>query len=193
MEDFNNKSAEPRKIQKVVNGTAKTKKKSDIRKAADSFISEDAKNIKSYIVMDVLLPAAKKALCDIVTDGINMLLWGKTGARSSSHGPQVDKVSWVDYSGRSKRPAEQPQSRTRFDFDEIVFARRAEAEAVLDQMVEVIGKYGYVTVADMYDMADLTQPFTSNKYGWLSLASAEVIPTRTGGYVIRLPRAQVID
>lgn len=187
------KTAEPKQIKKVVNSPVKTKKRSDIRKAADSFISDDAKNIKSYVVMDVLLPAAKKALCDIVTDGINMLLYGSTRSRNEVRGSQVDRVSWVDYSGRSRRTADEPRARSRFDFDEIIFNRRAEAEAVLDQMVEVINKYGFVTVADMYDMADLTQPYTSNKYGWMNLSTAEVVPTRGGGFVIKLPRAQVID
>lgn len=37
------------------------------------FISEDAGNIKSYVVLDVLVPAIKKAIADIVTGGIDML------------------------------------------------------------------------------------------------------------------------
>lgn len=54
-------------------------KKSEMQKFADVFISEDVNNVKSYIVMDVLVPAIKKAISDIVTNGIDMILYGETG------------------------------------------------------------------------------------------------------------------
>ena len=50
-----------------------------MQKFADVFISEDVNNVKSYIVMDVLVPAIKKAISDIVTNGIDMILYGKLG------------------------------------------------------------------------------------------------------------------
>ena len=42
-------TAEEKKIEKVVSGTVKTKKKSEIKKLTDVFVSEDASNVKSYI------------------------------------------------------------------------------------------------------------------------------------------------
>ena len=75
-----NKSSEERKkIDKVVQGTAKLKKKSATRKFTDVFISEDAANVKNYILTDVLIPAAKKLISDIVRDGIDMVLYGGSG------------------------------------------------------------------------------------------------------------------
>ena len=79
-----NALAERKKIEKVVTGKVKTKKKSEIRKLKDTFISEDVSNVKSYIVMDVLIPAAKKAISDIVRDGIDMILYGSAGKSRSS-------------------------------------------------------------------------------------------------------------
>ena len=64
--------SEERKVQKVVSGKVTTKK-NEVRKLTDIFISEDARNVKSYIFMDVLVPAIKKAISDIVTDGIDMI------------------------------------------------------------------------------------------------------------------------
>ncbi len=61
-------------VEKVISGTVKPKKKSEMQKFADVFISEDVNNVKSYIVMDVLVPAIKKAISDIVTNGIDMIL-----------------------------------------------------------------------------------------------------------------------
>lgn len=54
------KNAQHKKVEKIVKGKVKTKKKSEISKFKDVFISEDAKDVKSYIIMDVLIPAAKK-------------------------------------------------------------------------------------------------------------------------------------
>ena len=59
-----------KKVEKVIAGTVKSKKKSEIRKFTDVFISEDIDNVKSYILLDVLIPAIKKAISDVVTNGI---------------------------------------------------------------------------------------------------------------------------
>ena len=68
-----------KKVEKVISGSAKPKKKGEMQKFADVFISEDVGNVKSYILMDVLVPAIKKAISDIVTNGIDMILYGETG------------------------------------------------------------------------------------------------------------------
>ena len=80
-----------KKIEKVVTGSVKTRDNKG-RKFADIFISEDASNVKSYIIMDVLVPAIKKAVSDIVTDGISMILYGGTGGNRSK-GSSSGKVS----------------------------------------------------------------------------------------------------
>ena len=181
-----------RRVEKVVTSKAKTKK-NEVRKLTDIFISEDASNVKTYIFMDVLVPAIKKAVCDIVTDGISMILYGDTGGRKSKSGSSGNKISYRSYyddnrhsSSRDSRPS------VRFDYDDIVFDSRGDAELVREQMVEMIDRYGFVTVADMYDMADLTSPYTANKYGWTNIRSAEAVRTRDG-YILKLPKAMPID
>ena len=59
-------------------------------------------------------------------------------------------------------------------------------------MHDAIARYGIVTVADLYDMAGLTAPYTSQKYGWMSVNGVNVVRTRDG-YVLKLPRAVPID
>ena len=51
------KNVPEKKIEKVISGTAKSKKKSEVRKLTDVFISEDVDSVKSYILLDVLVPA----------------------------------------------------------------------------------------------------------------------------------------
>lgn len=185
-------ATEEKRVEKVVKGAVKTKKKGEVRKLAEVFVPGDVKNVKSYVVMDVLVPAIKKAISDIVTNGIDMILYGETGRsrkRSSS-----DYVSYSRYSDskRDDRHTSREATRPRFDYDDIIYESRGEAEAVLEQMLDVIDRYKFITVGDMYDMAGLPQPYTSNKYGWTSLRTAETVRTRDG-YTIKLPKAMPID
>ena len=183
-----------KKVEKVVTGTAKTKKKSEIRKFRDIFISEDAKNVKSYVFMDVLVPAIKKAISDIVTDGIDMILYGgsKRDKERSSGGSKISYRNFYDQRD-DRRSVAAARPTNRFDFDDIVFDNRGDAEAVLKQMLDVIETYNMVTVADMYEFSGLTEPFTSNKYGWTNLRNAEVVRLRNGYYALELPKAMPID
>ena len=72
-------TSKEKKVEKVVHGAVKTRKKSGLEKAKGLFISDDAANLKSYVLMDVLISAFKKATSDIVTNGIEMILYGETG------------------------------------------------------------------------------------------------------------------
>ena len=186
-------SAEEKKIEKVVRGTAKVKQKSELRKFTDVFISDDASNVKSYILSDVLVPAVKKLVSDIVKDGIEMILYGGTGRSGSSRSSNVSYISYDRFSDRRDgRGPNNIRVRDRFDYGDIIFENRGEAEAVRDQMDDVIARYGFVTVADMYDMADLTAPYTANKYGWSNIRNAEVVRVRDG-YVLKLPKVSPRD
>ena len=184
-----NPPTDEKRIKKVVTGPVRTRKKSEISKLTDIFISEDAKNVKSYILNDMVVPTVKK----IIVGSIDMLLNG--GEATYSGRKPASKVSYNRYydDRRDDRREDRPRARTRFDFDDIVFDSRAEAEAVRRQMIDTIREYGVVTVADMYDMAELTQPFTSNRYGWYDLRGAETERLRDGGYIIKLPKIVPVD
>ena len=184
-------NTEERQIPKIGSGKAKTKKPSGISKFTGAFISEDASNVKSYILSDVIIPAAKKLISDIVRDGIDMFLYGSTSGRSNKS--SGSKISYTNFYDRDRRPSSVSNPvRARFDYDVITFPSRGEAEAILDGMQEVIDRYTFVTIADMYDMAQLTAPYTSNKYGWTNISTAEVVRDRDG-YIIKLPKASPID
>ena len=180
---------EERQIKKVVQGTAKTRKKSGIHNLTEVFVSEDAGNVKSYLREDVLIPGIRKILYTIISEGAHMIFLGGAGARK---GVGSSKISYRDFYEQKDVVRRPETTRNRFDHDDILFDSRGDAEAVLDEMIEVIGKYGLVTVADMYDMAQLSQPYTSNRYGWTNLSSAEVKRVG-GGYILDLPKAKPIE
>lgn len=181
-----------KEVGKVITGSVKHKKKGEIQKFADVFIAEDVANVKSYILMDVIVPAIKKAISDVVTNGIDMILYGESGRRKNNS--TTTKVSYGRYYN-SQEPTRQfqPQSRSSFDYDDIIFENRGDAEAVLDAMNEIISTYGVVSVGDLYDLAAVsTDNFTVNKYGWTDISGCKAMRVKDG-YILKLPKASPIN
>lgn len=181
---------EKKKVEKVVTGKAVAKKKGGIQKFTDVFISEDISNVRSYILMDVLVPALKKAVADIVTNGIDMLLYGEAGhTKTRSTGSKIAYNSIY----RDTRDPLPRRARNDFDYDRIIFNSRGDAEAVLNAMDEMISQYKVVTVGDLYDLADVTtNNYMINKYGWTDIRTADVVRV-SDGYVIKLPKPMPLD
>ncbi len=185
---------EKRVTEKVVTGTVKRKKKGIFDKFMGNIISEEAPSVKSYIFGDVLIPAIKKAISDIVTDGIDIILYGesKRGRGRST----ADRVSYRNYydGGYSRPRANDRQAMivNQYSYDDIILPSRGEAEDVLARMDELMDTYGLVRVADLYDLVGITGNYTDNKYGWNNITRAEIVRTRDG-FMIKMPRAIPID
>lgn len=186
--------AEKKKVDKVVTGKVRRKKKSELSKITEVFVAEDASNVGSYLLFDVLVPAVKDAVVDIVQNGISMLMYGGAGKgrRSSSRSEYVsyDKK----YRDQDRFSRREPSTRTsgRYNFDDIILDTRQEAENVLSSMDDIIETYGIVSVADFNDLVGISGYYTDNKYGWKNLRNAEVIRVRDG-YMLKLPKALPID
>lgn len=181
-----------KKVEKVVSGKTSTKKKSGIRKLSDTFLSEDVSNVKSYIFSEVLLPAAKKLVSDIVTNGTDMLLYGEI-KNKKGNSSKVSYSRYYDDRRDRSRDYRSPVVRNNFDYDEIIFETRGDAEAVLDAMYDILNQYKVVSVAELYDLASITtHNYTCNNYGWIDLRGSSVVRVRDG-YILKLPRALAID
>ncbi len=196
MEDYKSNSDKARqeqsekKVEAVISGSAKTRKKTEIQKLTDVFIAEDAHNVKSYILMEVIVPAVKKAVSDIVTTGIDMILYGESNR--SKKNSTASKVSYRNFYERDKDrvyAGSATDRRNGFDYDDILFTTRGDAEAVLDAMNDIISQFGTVSVSDFYDLARVPNDnFTMNRYGWTNIGGATAVRVRDG-YILKLPRA----
>lgn len=179
---------EDKKIEKVVTGTVKQRKKTGLSRAASTFMPGDVDSVKSYILMDVLVPSIKRAISDIVCNGINMLLGEPTrGKGGNSIGAKVSyRQCYRDPDER--RDYARPRVQAQYSYDDIIFDNRGDAEEVLYRMEELLDRFEVVSVADLFDMAGISCNYTDNKYGWTDLRSAHVERVRDG-YIINLPRA----
>lgn len=182
-----------KRVEKVISGSAKSKKKGEIQKFADVFISEDVNNVKSYILVEVLIPAVKKAISDVVTNGIDMILYGEAG-KGKKNANSTSKVSYRAYYDRENdRKREYSPTPKGFDYDNLLFENRGDAEAVLDAMNDIISQYDVVSVADLYDLANVSNDnYSANKYGWTNISGCKAVRVRDG-YILRLPRAMPLN
>lgn len=176
------------KMEKVVSGKVTTRKKSELSKLARFFVPEDTENVKSYIIMDVIIPSIKKAL----TDTLDAILYpggGKPNARKTT-------ASKISYSGFYAEPEDRyrsiPRDRSPFDLEYVTFETKGDAKAVLNVMDEAISVYGVVSVGDFYDLANVsTTNHAINKYGWTNIRNAEVVRVKDG-WIIKLPKPMPI-
>lgn len=173
-----------KKVEKVISGSAKSKKKSGLQKITNVFVPEDVDDVKSYIFEDIVVPAVK----DIILDAVKAVL-GVNGS-SRGKGSTASKVSYRKYYDDRERRDYVGSTRTRtgYEYDDVIIENRGEAEDVLSRMDELISTYGLVSVADFYDLVGISGNYTDNKYGWTDIRSASVIRIRDG-YMIKLPKA----
>ena len=76
---------------------------------------------------------------------------------------------------------------------ELIYETRADAEKVLSGMTEIIDRYGFVTVTDLYDISGLPGAYyTDSIIGWKGSIKESTIKKVRDGYVIDLPKPEVL-
>ena len=156
--------------------------------------------VGTYILWDVLLPAAKSTISDIISNGIEMVLYGEPGTKRKSRLHRDRDRSYISYNslydrpGRRSRQQERPRDRgrSRHQFDDIIIESKPEAEEVLTVLVEAIEMYDSCAVADLYEAVGLPTDFTDHKWGWFNLSSAYVKRDRFG-YSLVLPKPEPLE
>lgn len=172
---------EKKKVEKVVVGQVKVKKKGGLGKVFRNIVSEDAKDVKTYLISDIVIPTIKKT----ITDTVDMILYGGSRKNRSA----MSRVSYRSfYDEPRSRDVREPVTTVGYNYDDIIIPTRGEAEEVLSGMNDILDRYQIVSVADLYDLVGLTGNYTDNKYGWTNLRDADVQRVRDG-YMLKLPRA----
>jgi hypothetical protein len=196
---------EDKNLTRVTSGEAIRKKKPLRKRFQESIVGGTPGMAVSYVVMDVLLPAAKDMIVESVYSGVEKLIFGDSRRHRGVTRPESGNFGYVNYSrfsgpmspmsgGRlsSSQRAMSRQARARHDFDEILLDSRTEAEEVIDQLFEVINRYGAATVADLYDLVGLASNHQDHKWGWTDIRGAGVSRDRNG-YLLDLPDPHPLD
>lgn len=191
----NKKLPEKKEVKKVVSGPVVRRKKSLGKKFAETFTGDDARSVASYVFLDVMVPAAKSMVSDMVSQGIERLLFGSSSRQNRNHQSNT-YISYNNPTGRAGRPDGRREishrARATHDFDEIILPTREDAENVIDGLQNLIETYGVASVADLYDLLDITGSFTDDKWGWVKLRDASVDRVREG-YFLNIPKPEALD
>ena len=179
---------EKKPVQKVISGTAKVKKDSFCKKVAGAFLPEDVSDLGTYILEDLVVPALRDGMHDVMSSIID--LW--FGGRSSNNNRNIrrNNIPYVSYSNnRNNFPKDSSRSiPQRYNYDSIILNTRSEAEDVLLALQDMIDTYSMASVADLYDLVGVTGAYTDNKYGWTDITGSRPNHTRDG-WALDLPRA----
>lgn len=163
-----------------------------IKRSNRRILADETDSLGSYILEDVLIPAIKKLIADILHNGTDILIYGKPVYRGDSRSRVMDNVSYRSYSKPGSSDFRTlPNGKSTYSYDKVAYSTRAEAEEVLEGMCQILDQYDRVSVADLYDLSQVTGSHTDDNYGWYNLSTAEIIRTMDG-YSIRLPKAEVI-
>lgn len=179
------------KVEKIIEGKVVTRKPNVWRRITRSMFADDISNVGDFVVTDVLVPALRNLLFDIVVQGSSRSIFGTArNARRSTIGGMgpVTSLKTAYHRVSEADPRELPrEARAKHDFDLIVLDSHAEAVDVVESLIERVDRYGSASVADLYDFVGVTGSFQDQRWGWTNLAGADVRQVRDG-FLLDLPK-----
>lgn len=185
------------KLESVVKkGTVIQKKPNILKRTARSMVADDVQNVGDFVVTDILVPALRNLLYDVIVGGAGRTIFGTTQTRRPGMNPglfgtaQNLKTAYHNASNPQASVAPQPgmskQAQARFDFSEISLTDHSEAITIVEMLKMRVVEYGTASVADLYDLLGHTGAFTDQNWGWSDLSMAGVKQHRSG-FVLDLP------
>lgn len=173
-------------IQGVISG--KVRRKS----SKSSAFAEVGKSVWQYVLTEVLMPSLKDTVYEMITGGSQRAIYRDD--RPLRHGPT--NYNRFQRAGSPSAPTTNPytrrtvspQTRSTHIFDEIILETRDEADAVLNSINDLVGQYGYATVADLFTLCNIDSQFTDGQWGWTDREAVNIrIMMIHGGYLIKTP------
>jgi hypothetical protein len=186
------------KMEQVTTGKVVDRKQPLGKRIAATFQGDDAHSVGQFILFDVVMPAVKATISDVVSQGVDRLMYGDSRARSARPVGSGRAPTSYNRPVGSTTVVQQPAARTMsqrgratHDFREIILEQRGEGEIVLNILRDAIEKYNFVSVSDMYAAVGITGTWADDKWGWFDLRDAGIRPIR-GGYLLDLPPTEEI-
>lgn len=194
------------KTEKVVTGKVTKQKMSLGKQLKKSFFGFDAKSLAEYVIMDVLVPAARDMMFDSLMTGAQKAIYGdRTPSRSFPSARQVfngggtgnQAIQYHRMSSGNRREEDRPpgisrRGREAHNIQEVVFELREDAELVLEQLYRIFEKYDVVKLSNLYELVDIKPDWTDEEWGWYSLYGSKIVRV-SGGYILDLPPTVYLD
>jgi hypothetical protein len=201
--DETSEPAEKAKINKVVEGEVIVRKKPMSKRFRETFIGGDGTTVWEFVKEDILIPAFRDLIADTVQGGMERMLYGDStrplGRRVGVRGglPGAVRYDLASRGGPLRREDPRPQmsrrARATHDFEEIILPSRSDAEATLTGLFDILEQYNEVKVSDLYELVGYSSNFADERYGWTDLRGSNVRRAGRLGYILELPKTEVLE
>src|SRR5688572_10395332 len=185
-----------KKVAPIISGGVTRRKQPLMKRLYDTFLGSE-NSVWQYLLHEILIPAAKDTVADFVSQGVERAVYGQPRSASRRTGraggsPYTPYNRYAQPTDRRIDRTISRRARATHDFEEIILKTRAEVDAVIDAMMDLMHKYDQVTLSDLYDLVGVQGTFADEKWGWRDLRGAG--PTRVqDGYLLDLPRPEPLD
>lgn len=198
------------KVEAITKGVATPAKKSFGAKLKETFIADDARDVGEYIMWDIVIPAIKMTIYNVVVGSAGRIFLGNSQPPAGLS--RRDGVTRIDrdrpsfsYSTVSTARAEAkrtpamltaPKSNN-YDILDFEYDDRQKLEQAFDEMVNALDEYGrltldeYAEILSHYFSGIPKMDYTANSWGWRSLSSASIVVS-PGGYFLKMPKPMPI-
>lgn len=128
----------------------------------------------------------KQIITGVICGGIGLLVGGKLVTR------QITKIlTSNEFKNKFVDELTKDFKVPMYKMEELVFDTIEDADKVITNLNELIDKYGYASVSDLYDLAGIMGSFKDNKYGWRSPVSTK-IDTHKMGYILHIKKPELL-
>lgn len=181
----------------VVSEPAKDKKKSRMQRIKEQFVTEDKDTMIDYIIFDWFIPNFKEGLISMAVSCLEMIFPNRNRSRSGYYNRGYSSASYRPYVEQRDPYYNRPQVVSNgYNFNEVTYKTRGDADAVLYRMKEILTRYPTVSVADYLELSRRDASFTDNNYGWTgnSLNDVKIIKDSwSGEWYLDLPRPMELE
>lgn len=175
------------KLKPVVEKTSLvSSKESSWKKFVDNFIQEDLKDVRDYVLLDIVLPGIQNAIIDT----LRMVFFHeivRNGDRNRRHDYRSDYKGYSRSNGREYGN----QRNDPVDYRRIVLKYREDAERVVKELRDRIYEFGDAKVSELLELCNVASEYTDNDYGWTDERDIS-IQRVSSGWLIKVSEARYL-
>lgn len=166
----------------IVHSAPQRAKASRWTRFKDAFIATSPKDVKKFVIKEVVIPGIIDIISDTLHRGVDMFLYGES--RSSSRrgrGIYSSRPSYEEYySKKNGNGRITTKSATGYHLDDMIFDSRNDADDKFEQLAELLAENEVVSVYEYYDICEQSADQTDWNYGWTSLEGSSILRDRNG-------------
>ena len=177
-------------------------KKSLKKRFVETFLKADIKDVKAFIFTDVIVPGIKDLAYNMITQGVNMWLFGDAKIKMKKNGDGW--TSWTSYGSVTSKSGQSAPKTVRSSSSKVEergLPDKAEVYSKDSELREILSEYNKVFVAQYKSAFGLQVEPTDWNFGWTNLNDMYVYETRgedENGRLVRvfalhMPKVEVLQ